>query len=336
MSENQVGKLYANLVSRALAFVIDSLVLACLCALLILFGREYFVQLGDMALWATAPIVILYYAVMDSAITKGRSIGRKICKISLMSTDGLYLPMRKAFVRAALFYLLFVAPDVAVPPEMGGGYHLIADAFDYSFDALAVASLYLMLFNWPSRQTIYDIVTGSVVLKKEVETKVIDSPVLKKKHSVVCVFILILSCSFLVLGYLKGGNQTDPIVADQDIQTYERLLEENEHIYKADAIRKLLLSSDGNKIYLSLEMSVPMAVIKDPKLRKEVLRYVMTTLGSDQVFAGISVDHKGLHVEENELLSGVIIKFTNNVNLGYLHLMQAYNRKYDFDEYAQP
>jgi uncharacterized RDD family membrane protein YckC len=148
----------APLISRWLAYWIDLGIIAAPVSLL---GRLLFEPLSDLADYGRligALLVVLYFGYFDSRLGGGRSPGKRLLGLAVVSPTGGLLSPAWAAVRA----LIATTPVLLGGVSVDGIMSPIADLLTIG---LGLSLAYLAIFNLPSRRSLHDLATGAVVVR---------------------------------------------------------------------------------------------------------------------------------------------------------------------------
>ena len=103
---------------RVGAFVIDGLVLGLVGALL---GWTMFETLAQLGIWGRAvgfSIALLYFGVMNSHLTGGRTLGKRLLSIRTQRLDGSLLSLPRSFARYSVLGLPWFLNMAPFPMEV--------------------------------------------------------------------------------------------------------------------------------------------------------------------------------------------------------------------------
>jgi uncharacterized RDD family membrane protein YckC len=147
---------------RALAVVLD---IAILALPLIILGFTFEDQAFSLGPWGRLigyGIMLLYWGCLTSKLGKGQTIGKKIMKIAVVDSQGNYLPLGKALLRALLLVLMGLLNGWNFPYGQNPIVVVISSTFVFG-GGLAVG--YGLIFNRKTRQGIHDLCVKSYVVK---------------------------------------------------------------------------------------------------------------------------------------------------------------------------
>ena len=148
----------AALASRRRRFgasLIDGLVLAALGFGLGLPLGDQFEAMGPWARLVGFAIAMLYFGAMESSLFQGRTLGKIALDLRVADLSGASLSLPRASLRAGIFWAPLLASGCEWGPAAMAG------------SALSLAIAYLALFNRRAKQSLHDLLTGSVVLRGE-------------------------------------------------------------------------------------------------------------------------------------------------------------------------
>jgi uncharacterized RDD family membrane protein YckC len=169
----------APLGPRFLAFVIDSITVSIVASLPILFAylitlpfkEDSFNPLAAIGVLASFVAPYVYYTVMHAA-PYSATLGKKWMGIKVVNVSGELLTRMQAFLRIMLTLLLPIAGVVAVALSLGGMAMTYKDAMQDSIILAIVLALpllflgpYLLIFFNPLKQSLFDILMKTIVIK---------------------------------------------------------------------------------------------------------------------------------------------------------------------------
>jgi uncharacterized RDD family membrane protein YckC len=151
----------APLWRRLIAFSLDTTLLGAIGYAVGMLLFDLVVDLGLGARLIGLALALGYFGVSDSRLTGGRSFGKRLLGIAVRGPGGAPLSIGAATLRALVVMAPIVLNDFAVDnisPIVTGL---------WSFLVIGVGSslLYLLLFNRDTRQSLQDLVVGSMVIR---------------------------------------------------------------------------------------------------------------------------------------------------------------------------
>jgi uncharacterized RDD family membrane protein YckC len=152
----------ASLWRRLIAFIADAVLLAIPA---ILVSIPFFDPLSRLGVYG--PIVgfglaFPYFAILNSRIGNGQTLGKKWMRIQVIDEEGKTISFRKSSIRYMVFavpYYLdnFVFPTTRTP-------WLVSSLVSLIVTVVGGVTIYLVLFNRRTRQGLHDLTVGSYVV----------------------------------------------------------------------------------------------------------------------------------------------------------------------------
>lgn len=155
---------------RLLSDFIDALFLGLVGFLLSLVTGDMFYEVGSKGAWIGLIISFLYTGLLQTSLSEGQSLGKKILGIQVLSMDGSYLSFPKSFLRYGV--LVFFLYNGAIGQMLGLATNM--NWVSYLFFTLVVVAFlgcFLMVPIHPLKRGLHDLIAGSVVVKKGTFTK---------------------------------------------------------------------------------------------------------------------------------------------------------------------
>jgi len=188
---------------RSAAFLIDTLLLGLAGMCLGLAVGDRFEAMGAWGRMVGFLVMVAYFGSMESRLFQGSSLGKRALDIRVVTTAGAPLGVGRAVLRGAVFSMPYFLNNVA----LGDGYSnvLLPALQAVLVFGLGGATAYLYLFNRRTRQSVHDLLAGSIVVRAR-RAAVPPVPPLWKGHvaAVAASFVLVIGAT----GYLHGisGN----------------------------------------------------------------------------------------------------------------------------------
>ncbi|GAA3935637.1 RDD family protein [Litoribacillus peritrichatus] len=195
----------ANFWRRLGAFFLDSLILCVVGFLLGLFLEDYFVKLGDWGRLVGFVIAFPYFAILNSTLGSGQTLGKRVLKIRVVNAQNTTLSLTLSGIRYAILSVPFLLNGAG----FGSDQSILSTVF-LSIISLAVfggglSILYLYLFNRKTRQSLHDIVVGSYVVNVDVEKQ--ETEAIWKVHYGVVALLCIISLVLPGVSFFAQQNQ---------------------------------------------------------------------------------------------------------------------------------
>ncbi len=213
---------------RLLALFVDSVLLGLVGLILGLFFDDYFSSIGG---WGRAVGFIVawpYFGIMNSRMCGGQTIGKRILKLRVVSMDGANLSINKSLLRAAVFCLPVFLNGAAFSTNILQSWFVYVLAI--TVFGFGLSTVYLYIFNRKTRQSLHDLVVGSIVVKTVNSPGLVSIAPLWRGHYVVTTIILIAAAvgpylvsklvdteSFAGLSPLQKALASEPGVASANV-----------------------------------------------------------------------------------------------------------------------
>lgn len=146
---------------RIFAFFLDIAVIAIIGRGLTLVAADHLRRLGEGGWWVAIAIAALYFALLDSSLTGGRTAGKRLMGIEVRRCDGAFLNPVHALVRfvpiGAMFAALFLW-------RLANPYRPLTWAFEGAaiFLSLGIGTFAIA---HPRRQSLQDLLARTVVVR---------------------------------------------------------------------------------------------------------------------------------------------------------------------------
>ncbi|ESQ81828.1 hypothetical protein AEAC466_19895 [Asticcacaulis sp. AC466] len=160
-------------------------------------AMDYVSALGSNGRFIGLAICILYYGILGSNLGGGRTLGKRILGLKVVGLNG--KPLN-------LFVALWRALILSGPLMLNGWYFNIADPTLLQVLGIAdltvvfgigLAQIYLLLFAWPERRLVHDLLSGSIVVRADTQEF---TPQTKRVHAIVAVLIVLAALVLAVTG----------------------------------------------------------------------------------------------------------------------------------------
>ena len=155
------------------ALFIDTLVLGILGYVVGLFLEDAFVQLGGWGRLIGFAVSITYFGVMNSSLSNGQTIGKKILNIKVVDSTNSTISLPKSFLRYSFLAVPFSLNGAQITNEALLSYLMYPLSFIIFGGLLSIS--YLYIFNRVTRQSLHDLVIGTYVVNAEVNSEELPS-----------------------------------------------------------------------------------------------------------------------------------------------------------------
>lgn len=209
MNKTDMDKqLRPSVLKRAVALLIDYMVLGIFGFVLGLFFEDFFVSLGKYGTLVGTAIAIIYFSICQSKLGGGQSLGKMAISSKVTDLNGQYLSFNKSLLRA--FILVFPIMNVELLAS-GKGMIVIMSLVSL----LMLASIYLVIVN-KSRRCLHDLLIPSVVINQSVSDFEIDER--KDRSSLKLIPLGVLALLGLGMGFYQTFQSTNlsPLLAAKD------------------------------------------------------------------------------------------------------------------------
>jgi uncharacterized RDD family membrane protein YckC len=147
------------------AFFLDCLLLGAIGIAIGFFLTEEFVRLGPWGRLLGFSVALAYFGILNSRLTGGQTLGKRLLKIKVVAKDGTPLSVSKSFLR----FLPLGAPWFLNNAQFSEPVLFSSWAYVLSIAifGLGLSVVYLYVFNRKSRQSLHDLLVGSYVVSAE-------------------------------------------------------------------------------------------------------------------------------------------------------------------------
>lgn len=180
------------------AFLIDILVLGAVGLILSFFFHERFAALGAWGRAVGFLIALAYFGILESRWGGGRSLGKRVCRLRVVTRTGALLSAPAAFCRSAIFCLAYFLNGAGWKVTPGQAWLTVAQSCLIS--ALIISVFYLLVFNRRTRQSLHDLAVGAFVVKAAPGALTLPAlPVWRGHYAIVSGAVLVLSVGSMLL-----------------------------------------------------------------------------------------------------------------------------------------
>lgn len=147
---------------RLIALVIDMLLVSLFGSILGQMFFDYFAGLGSWALLVGFAIALLYFGVLNSTITNGRTIGKYVARIRIVAHNGDSISIPKACLRFLVLGTPFFLSGTLSSPSVSSS--LVGTVVFLMVLGVGGTIGYLYIFNTRTRQSLHDLSFGTYVV----------------------------------------------------------------------------------------------------------------------------------------------------------------------------
>ncbi len=145
---------------RFFAFLIDGLVLAIPGWLLGVVFYDQLVRMGQAGRLIGFTIALCYFAILNSSIGHGQTVGKRLQKIRVVDLQGETIPLKRSILRYLLLWLPFFCNGLNV----GSGSLWLAIPLALILFGLGGGIVYLFVFNRRDRRSLHDLWARTMVV----------------------------------------------------------------------------------------------------------------------------------------------------------------------------
>jgi uncharacterized RDD family membrane protein YckC len=148
---------------RIFAFVIDVLMIGLVGLILGFFLSDFFERLGQWGPILGYVISLVYFGIFNSSKANGQTLGMRLMQIRVVDREGKTISIPLSFARYAILGAPWFLDSNIFPLSMRASW--FATGFGFLLSGLAVALIYLYLFNRVTRQSLHDLIVGTHVVE---------------------------------------------------------------------------------------------------------------------------------------------------------------------------
>ncbi|GEM_PF-320316 len=160
--------------SRVGALILDCLILGIVGYGLGMAAEDFLVSLGVQGLLLGFAIAFLYFAVSNSELTNGQTIGKRILKIKAVDGSGHPLSMQKSVLRALIMLIPYFLLGYPIPGFESLSAPNLFKAAILGSALLSIIVLYIA--NTSSRQSLHDLLLGTYVVQTQENEEISEAP----------------------------------------------------------------------------------------------------------------------------------------------------------------
>jgi uncharacterized RDD family membrane protein YckC len=147
---------------RLFAFLLDGLFLGVFGACLGLIAYDRLATLGDWGRAVGFAIALVYFGAMDSELSGGQTLGKRILGIKVIRANGAPLSVSASTLRATIFCVPYFLNGVSIEAGVVTSWLVTFLVF-----GVGVSIIYLLLFNRQTRQSLHDLAVGAYVVSNK-------------------------------------------------------------------------------------------------------------------------------------------------------------------------
>ncbi|MGY8869783.1 MAG: RDD family protein [Pseudomonadales bacterium] len=255
------------------ALFVDSLILGIVGYILGLFLEETFAQIGGWGRLIGFAISITYFGVMNSAISNGQTIGKKILSIKVVDASNSTISLPKSLLRYSFLAVPFSLNGAQITNEALLPYLMYPLSLIIFGGLLSI--IYLYVFNRATRQSLHDLVAGTFVVNVGINSEKLP-PVWKVHLVVVTVFFLVTA---LVPVFTSGLSKSEPFKGLLATQEAMNNNESVKHVGVTVGASTFTSSSSGSATttYVNAQALLYENIVDDAAIAKQLAQIIIST-----------------------------------------------------------
>ena len=253
------------------ALLIDLVLLGFLGSMLGLIFEASFVQMGGWGRTVGFAIALAYFGVMNSRISGGQTVGKRILDLKVVDADNLPISVGKSVLRASILAIPFSLNGAQFADEVMLSYLVYPLSLVVFGGILSIA--YLYLFNRTTRQSLHDLVAGTYVVNAAADKQEVGE--VWRPHLIVAAVLSVVSLLAPML-----TNQLAQSTAFKDILKAQSALSSIEGVARAAITTNLTIwdtTDDGSKTtsYVNARVFLTGTTIDDVEMARHFAELVI-------------------------------------------------------------
>jgi uncharacterized RDD family membrane protein YckC len=268
--ENCETPCVSGLWRRIGAALVDGLILGTVGMIL---GVAFFSQLVELGEWGRIiglAIAVPYFALLNSRIGKGQTIGKKLLGIRVVNAHAGNIGLGGATLRAVILLLPCALNGILIPSGSSIGFQSL---LSLGLFGIGGSIVYLAVANRRSRQSLHDLAVDSWVVRADSES--LPPKLLPRIHAIVVVALLVGSLSVPAL--VSDWAEEEPLL--EGIFPMQAAIRESMGTQRVGVLRgsSTFTSSSGSKTtqYLSVTVRFPRELDDFEPIAREVASIVL-------------------------------------------------------------
>jgi uncharacterized RDD family membrane protein YckC len=259
---------------RVAAFFIDSIILAVLGFLLGLFFSQQFVELGGWGRAIGFPIAAIYFAVLNSRMGGGQTIGKRALKIQVVDKEGGLLGLPKSALRYSVIGVPYFLNGAILPESVlyPIGFYLVS----LLVLGFGLSIVYLIVFNRNTRQSLHDIIVGTYVVRKNSEPTEPIKPIWSVHYAICGILMLLSLLAPIFMGQIIQNDFFSELTKTRDqIQNISQVVHAT--IQDGQSTFNEISGDSKTTTYLSAQVFINSQNIEDEKLAARIANVILET-----------------------------------------------------------
>jgi uncharacterized RDD family membrane protein YckC len=211
-------KLVAGFWRRLLAFLIDVTLIGFVGLILGTIFFDTFASMGGWGRLVGYSIGLLYFGIANSSVGDGQTIGKKLLKLRVVSSNGELLSMGRSFLRYSILTIPYFLNGLILPTPDSISAQILLNLFlGLVVIGLGLSTVYLFIFNRKTRQSVHDLVTNTFVTSSGTIEPSLTQRIWRGHLIAIAIWILLVVCAPLTLFIVFRNSEfpTDALIAAQ-------------------------------------------------------------------------------------------------------------------------
>lgn len=164
------------------AYVVDSIILGAVGSGV---GNAFFDKLTNLGPWGRLvgfSIAVAYFAILESEVGGGQSIGKRLAKLRVVNAEGNTISFQQSLVRCVVFAVPCFLFNLGLPEARTPW--IVSSLISAVVYGVGGSTLFLLTFNRDTRQGLHDLSVGSYVVNANNSGPVDARPIATKHWAV--------------------------------------------------------------------------------------------------------------------------------------------------------
>jgi uncharacterized RDD family membrane protein YckC len=201
-----------------LAIVLDGFTLGIVGFVSGLFFFDFYARSGGWGRLIGFGFDSIYFGILNSAIGKGQTMGKRIMKIEVTNKLGEHITLGQSLLRNTILGVPFFLNGILAPASLFMS--PIGYVIGFIVFGIAGATIYLYIFNRRTRQSLHDLVVGTFVSKTSPQGSVPPIPLWRPHLAVIGVwFVIVVGLLFFIPALSQRGVFPELSAVQKSIQS---------------------------------------------------------------------------------------------------------------------
>lgn len=211
------------------ALLIDTVLLSFLGSMLGLAFETTFVEMGGWGRLVGFAIALVYFGVMNSHISGGQTVGKRILDLKVVGFDNLPISVNKSVLRYMVLAIPFFLNGAQYSNELMFSYLAYPLSLVVFGGVLSIS--YLYIFNRTTRQSLHDLAVGTYVVNTNADKQEVGK--IWRIHIIVALVLAVIAL-------------LAPLIAKQLVQnvTFKDMLSAQSAISAVDGVAHVAISTN--------------------------------------------------------------------------------------------